>query len=138
MVFGHDKITYMFKKVLRVFDRFEDVVRGGLSRKPFLYAFVGGTATVLFWRGVWMTADMFPSLNGPVSILVSVIIMLATGLFVSVFVGDAIIFSGLKKEKKLIEKTESEVESEMERLKKIQSEMVDIKRLLEKKGKDFI
>ena len=85
-----------------------------------------------------MTADMFPSLNGPVSILVSVIIMLATGLFVSVFVGDAIIFSGLKKEKKLIEKTESEVESEMERLKKIQAEMVDIKRLLEKKGKDFI
>lgn len=128
----------MVKRVIRFFDKFEDKVRGELSRRPFLYAFVGGTATVLFWRGIWMTADMIPALNGPISIIASVTIMLATGLFVSVFVGDAIIFSGLKKEKKLIERTESEVESEMERLKQIQAEMVGIKKLLEKKGKDFI
>ena len=126
------------KGIIRFFDKFEDKVRGELSRKPFLYAFVGGTATVLFWRGIWMTADMFPLLTGPVSIIVSVLIMLATGLFVSMFVGDAIIFSGLKKEKKLIERTESEVEPEMERIKQIQAEMVSIKKLLETKGKDFI
>lgn len=124
----------MFRKTVRFFDKLEDHVRGELSRRPFLYAFVGGISTVLFWRGVWMTADMFPILTGPTSIILSVAIMLVTGLFVSVFVGDAIIFSGLKKEKKLIEKTESEVESEMERLKAIKAEMDEIKELLEKKG----
>ncbi len=99
----------LWQRTYNYFDKFEDRVRGYLSRRPILYTFVGGVAIVLFWRGVWHTADLFPWLTGPLSIIISVIILLATGLFVSYFVGDMIIISGLEKDKKLAEKTEDEV-----------------------------
>ena len=51
--------------------------------------------------------------------------MLATGLFVSFFVGDRIVLSGLRKEKKLIEKTEEELREE-------ESELVQVKKELHK------
>jgi hypothetical protein len=89
------------KKILNFFDKLEDEIRAALSRRPIIYAFAGGIAIVLFWRGVWMVADTIPFLTGPVSILVSVTILLAMGLFVSFFIGDNIIISGLKNEKKL-------------------------------------
>ncbi len=100
----------LWQKIFNFFDKFEDSTRGYLSRRPILYTFIGGFGIVLFWRGIWHTADMFTWLNGPVSILISVIILLATGLFVSYFVGDMIIISGLHKDKKLAEKTEKEIE----------------------------
>lgn len=104
-----NQATKLWKKVFNFFDKFEDKVRGYLSHRPILYTFIGGVAIVLFWRGIWHTADLFPWLTGPVSIIISVIILLATGLFVSYFVGDMIIISGLQKDKKLAEKTEDEV-----------------------------
>ena len=99
-------------KIVRFFDRLEDYVRTRLSRKPILYAFVGGVGVVLFWRGIWMTADEM-GISSFGSIVVSILILLLTGLFVSFFVGDAIIISGLKHDKKLIEKTEAEVDAEI-------------------------
>jgi type VI protein secretion system component VasK len=104
------------KRIIKFFDRLEDKVRSKLSRVPILYAIIGGVAIVLFWRGVWYTADLFPFMTGPVSIIISSIIMLTTGLFVSFFIGDRVILSGLKHEKKVAEKTEEEVKAESDKL----------------------
>jgi hypothetical protein len=117
---------------LKFFDKFEDKIRANLSRHPIVYSLVGGVAIVLFWRGVWMTADEFEFLTGPVSILVSVVILLASGLFVSFFVGDQILISGLKKDKKLIEKTEDEIKAESAVLTEVRSELKKIEKELEK------
>ena len=118
------------KRILSFFDKLEDNIRAAFSRRPIIYAFVGGTAIVLFWRGVWMVADTIPFLTGPVSILVSVAILLAMGLFVSFFIGDNIIISGLKKEKKLDEKVASEVKTELDILNDIQEQLNEIEKEL--------
>ena len=102
----------MLNRVICFFDKLEDGIRISLSHYPIPYAFIGGIGVVLFWRGVWETADMFPWFSGPVSILVGITILLLTGLLVSVFIGDSIIMSGVNREKKLTEKTERDVRSE--------------------------
>jgi|SRR3989338_96417 len=109
----------MLKKIVKFFDKSEDRIRAILSRHVIVYAIIGGAAIVLFWRGVWHTADLFPFLTGPMSIIISAIVLLMTGLFASFFVGDRIILSGLKKEKKLVEKTEEEMKMDIEITKKI-------------------
>ncbi len=109
-----------FRKVYKYFDKLEDRVRRRLSRYPILYAIIGGSGVVLFWRGVWVTADEISQslpqtwvwLDGPISIAISVFVLLITGLFVSFFLTDRVILSGIKEEKKLEEKTESEVRAE--------------------------
>ena len=116
------------RKILSFFDKLEDNIRAALSRHPIIYAFIGGTAIVLFWRGVWLVADTLPFLTGPVSIFVSVAILLAMGLFVSFFIGDSIIISGLKKEKRLDEKVVSEVKTELDMLTDIQKRLNDIEK----------
>lgn len=128
----------MIKVITRFFDRLEDKIRAGLSRKPIIYAFIGGVGMTLFWRGVWLTADLFPIMTGPVSIIVSMIILLITGLLVSVFIGHHIILTGIKQEKKIEERTEAEIKSEIKteedilneikmRLKKIDNDIQDLK-----------
>ncbi len=112
------------------FDKLEDRIRLALSHRPILYAFVGGVGVVLFWRGVWHTADLFPILTGPVSILISILILLATGLFVSFFVGDDIIIAGLKEEKKISDKTEEEIKKEGLAIRNIGKDVDGIKETL--------
>lgn len=110
----------MRKALIKFFDRIEDKVRIRLSHRAILYAFVGGAATLLFWRGAWRTFDAIESLGGifgvllspPVSLVISIIVLLTTGLFVSVFIGERVIISGLKQEKKIFDKTESEIKEE--------------------------
>ena len=99
----------MTKKVVRFFDTLEDHVRAALSHYPIAYALVGGVGIVLFWKGVWETAEYVPALYGPASVLLGIIILLTSGLLVSFFIGDNIIISGFRQEKKLVEKTEEEV-----------------------------
>lgn len=122
----------MFTKIYHYFDKTEDKIRQKLSRFPLVYAFIGGVGIVLFWRGVWgLSEDLGLSNWG--SFIVSVIILLITGLFVSYFIGDQFIISGVKGEKKIIEKTNEEILSETNRLEEI------LKRLsiIEKKLDDF-
>jgi hypothetical protein len=126
----------MFNKVVRYFDKLEDRIRGRLSRYPILYTLIGGAGIVLFWRGVWVTADeiflLLPTdlywLNGPISILVSTFVLLLTGLFVSFFVADNILLSGMKQEKKLIEKTESEIKRETDLIHKLEEKIDSIQK----------
>ncbi len=118
----------MFKRIVKFFDHLEDKVRARLSRHPILYTIIGGVAIVLFWKGVWETAELFPFLYGPFAIIISVVILLMSGLFVSFFIGDRIILSGLKKEKKLVEKAESEIETEEDVLEEIQEDMTRIEK----------
>ena len=111
----------------KFFDKLEDKVRARLSHRSILYALIGGACTVLFWRGVWHTGDLLMEQGGflgwlfyePITIIWTSAILLLTGLFVSNFIGERIVISGLKKEKKVTDKTEEEVkieEGEIERL----------------------
>ena len=113
----------------------EDRIRGALSRHPIVYTFIGGVGIVLFWRGVWLTADLFPFMTGPVSIIISVALLLLTGLFVSFFIGDEIIIEGLRQEKKITEKTESEIKAEEATLRQIRKTLEDIEAKLNKLSK---
>ena len=103
----------MLKTIIKFFDKIEDKTRAILSHHPIIYAFIGGVGMTLFWRGVWLTADLFPFMTGPVSIIVSMVILLITGLLVSVFIGHHIILTGIKQEKKIEERTEAEIKSEI-------------------------
>jgi hypothetical protein len=118
------------KHIVHFFDKLEDKVRGRLSRSPIVYTMIGGFAIVLFWRGVWMTADMFPVLTGPVSIVISVAVLLITGLFVSVFIGDNIILSGVANEKKIVEKTENEIVEELVTIRQLKRELDEIRDII--------
>jgi mannitol-specific phosphotransferase system IIBC component len=135
-------------KIINFFDHLEDHVRGYFSRAPIGYAILGGVLVVLFWRGVWQTGDMLEAKGGilgflfyePVSIIWTIILMLLIGLFVSFFIGDTILISGLKQEKKLTEKTEKEVKEEEvqinrieNKISKIETEISEIKDDLELK-----
>jgi len=99
----------MVKKIFSFFDRLEDFVRIELSHNPILYALVGAVGIILLWKGVWEVAELIPGLHGLGSIVMGVIILLVSGLLVSFFIGDSIIISGFKKEKKLVERTEKEI-----------------------------
>ena len=118
------------KSILHFLDKLEDKVRGRLSRYPIIYAVIGGSAIILFWRGIWHVADDFErvySLSNLEGALISLVlgagVLLITGLFSSFFVGDSILISGLRHEKKMIEKTEEEIELEVSILKRLQGEL---------------
>ena len=147
--------TNMIKKILKFFDKLEDKIRGKLSHYPILYALIGGIGIVLFWRGVWHTADFFSDLifsfqqntsidlggliwwDGPLSLLLGSVLLLSTGLFVFGFIGNEVIISGLKGEKKLAEKTEDEVKIETGTMKEIKKEVEEISHQLENIEKDL-
>jgi hypothetical protein len=103
--------------IIHYFDKLEDRIRGKLAGYPILYTLIGGIGIVMFWRGVWITTDQLSAFlpeqllwfDGLLSIGVSVFILLISGLFVSFFINDQIILSGIKREKKLVERTEAEV-----------------------------
>ena len=121
----------MIKAITRYFDRLEDKVRMRLSHRSIVYAIIGGTGTILLWRGVWHTADYLQSQGGflgwffyePVTVIWCSILLLLTGLFVSQFIGERIILSGIKNEKKSTDKTETEVQKEEVELKDLVPKM---------------
>lgn len=140
----------MIKKITSFLDKLEDKFRHKLSRKPILYAFIGGIGVVLFWRGVWHFTDFLVSKlssayfleqstssaslwwDGPLSLLIGSLLLLSTGVLVSSFIGNELIISGLKGEKKTVEKTESEMKSEAQIIKEVDQRVQAITDRLEK------
>lgn len=108
------------KNIINFFDRLEDKIRGKLSHYPIIYAFIGGIGVVLFWRGVWHIADDM-DVGSIISLIIGSIMLLMTGIFVSAFVGNKLIISGLVGEKKLSEKEEDEIQTEEMQLKNLQN-----------------
>ena len=108
----------MLKPIIHFFDKLEDHVRGYLSHYPIIYALIGGFGVVHFWRGVWHQGDDF-GMSATASIVLGTVILLMTGLLVSFFVGESIVISGLRKEKKLVDKTESELRTEVDEIEHI-------------------
>lgn len=141
--------------IYRFFDKLEDKIRSKLSRYPIFYAFFGGVGIVIFWRGVWHTADfvmevitsfqhntsidlgVLPWWDGPLSILIGSVLLLSTGLFVFGFIGSEVIITGLKGEKKLAEKTEEEIKAETGVIKEIKEEVKEISDRLDDIEKDL-
>jgi hypothetical protein len=130
-IFG---IIRPMRKVIKFFDLLEDKIRARLSHYPLIYALIGGTGLILFWRGIWHTADMWTFMSGPISILLGVVILGLTGVLVSALIGNSMIIAGLKGEKKLEEKTQMELEQEEikiedlgSELHKIEADLADIK-----------
>lgn len=138
----------MFDSIVRFFDKLEDKVRTRLSHRSIFYALIGGAMVVLFWRGIWHTGDILMAKGGfwgwlfyePITIIWTSAILLMTGLFVSSFIGERIVISGLKKEKKITDQTEEEVQEEEEKIRRLENkidllikEVADIKNELAKK-----
>lgn len=119
-----------------------------LSHYPRAYALLVGIGIVLFWRGVWHTADYLhtyvgyfsgssidlsssPWWDGPLSFFVGAAVLYITGAFTSSFIGNELILSGLRGEKKLSERTEEDLKNEVTAISDIKDELGIITKKLE-------
>lgn len=138
------------KTIINFFDKLEDVVRRKLSHVPIFYGLMAGIGVVVFWRGVWHSADTLmhyfqntygqhesinigdlPWWDGPLSLVIGSALLLISGTFVSSFIGNEIIISGLRGEKKLAEKTRDELKTETGAIAEIKHEVKRISELLD-------
>ncbi len=135
----------LFKKIYNLGDKLEDRVRGKLSHYPIIYAFIGGAGIITFWRGVWRcidyvmeivvrnSNDIIPHLywwDGVLSIAVGTGLLLLVGLFVSSFIGNEVIISGIKGEKRMAEKNEDDIKTDIILDVEIKNELKDISKRL--------
>ncbi|OGM95878.1 MAG: hypothetical protein A2816_00095 [Candidatus Yanofskybacteria bacterium RIFCSPHIGHO2_01_FULL_39_44] len=118
-------------RVVHFFDRLENRIRGFLSRYPIVYGFIAGVGIVSFWRGVWETSDLL-KIPALVSLLFGFLLLLAIGVLVTEFLGNRIIISGLRGEKKLEEKTLQEIEDEEMFLSSLKNKIDRMEKMLEK------
>jgi hypothetical protein len=136
-------------------NRIKDRIRRLLSHYPKLYALIVGAGIVLFWRGVWHSVDqlhtvitnyqnfssldigMSPWWDGPLSLIVGYLILATSGAFVSSFIGNEQILSGLRGEKRLNEKTEREVKSEIHAIADIRDQLTLLTANIEELEKRF-
>lgn len=128
-----------------VFNKLENKIRRWLSHRPILYGIIAGTGVVIFWRGVWHSMDFIMYLaanwqtgsnidltsylwwDGPLSILIGIVILLFTGVFVSSFIGNEVILSGLRGEKVLAEMNERELKTEASAIAHMQETLEDLR-----------
>jgi len=129
------------KYIKSFFGKIEEKSKIYLSHRPRLYALIVGIGIVLFWRGVWHSTDLIhtyfnifqnkltidlsasPWWDGPLSFIVGAIVLHFTGAFTSSFIGNELILSGLRGEKRLTEKTESEIKGEEQFISDIKEEL---------------
>ena len=121
----------IYNILYKFFDKIEDKVRGKLTHYPLIYAFIGSIGIVSIWRGIWHISDSW-NMSGGLSLVIGILLTMITGLFVSFFIGENIIISGLNKEKRIDEKTEKEVHKERNTLIRIQKDLKEIKEMLSK------
>ena len=69
--------------------------------------------------------------DGPISIILGVLVLLLSGVFVSSFIGNKLIISGINGEKKLAEKTEEEIRNEEGEINKIKETLERVEEKLE-------
>ena len=129
------------KNVRNFAEKLEDRIKAYLSHRPRLYALIVGIGIVIFWRGVWHSADFLHTYyasfesnttidallntwwDGPLSFVVGTVLLHFTGAFTSSFIGNELILSGLRGEKRVTEKTETEVETEEKFVLEIKEEL---------------
>lgn len=124
--------------IIKFFDKLEDRVRQRLSHSPIIYTAITGVGAVLFFRGVWQLADQSELLtdyswSSFLTTFLGFTILIITGTFVSYFANEKAIISGLKREKKIIEKTENEIIEEAVTLKEVKQELEEIKKQIARK-----
>jgi hypothetical protein len=124
------------KEVIKYFEKLGITIRGKLSHYPVLYALLGGIGIVLFWRGIWHTADDM-NMSSILSLILGFIILIIIGVFVAEFIGNKLIISGLIGEKKLTSKEEGEIETEESQLKNLQSTLNRLEKKLEHIDEDL-
>jgi len=129
----------------KIITRCREKTTAYLSHRPKLYALLVGIGIVLFWRGVWHTTDFIhynfnvyqnnltingssfsPWWDGPLSLIVGIIILYFTGAFISSFIGNELILLGLRGEKKISQKVEGEVRTEIDSIFDIKNNLNDI------------
>ncbi|MFA6258065.1 MAG: hypothetical protein WC671_03635 [Candidatus Paceibacterota bacterium] len=115
----------MVKRFLDFCEKTENRIRAMLSRYPIIYALIGSLGVVLFWRGIWHTADDM-DMSSSASLLAGILILLVTGLLVYEFIGNRLIISGLIGEEKIVKKEEGEIKKEE---KEIETEEIQLKNL---------
>jgi hypothetical protein len=121
--------------------KIKDKITIYLSHRPGFYALIVGVGIVWFWRGVWHTTDLFHTYfqvfqsnstidfisstwwDGPLSLVAGIVLLYFTGAFTSSFIGNELILSGLRGERRLTQKTESEVRGEEEFILDIKNEL---------------
>ena len=92
-----------------------------------MYGIIGGVSIVLFWRGVWHLADEL-GLGALASFLIGLVALLMTGLLTASFIGDHIIISGLRREKKVVDLEEGQIKTERDIIKEVRREVERIER----------
>lgn len=120
----------------KVLDYIEDEARIKLVHHPLVYAFIGSVGIVSIWRGIWYISDDW-GVSSWASLIFGILITVLTGLFVSFFIGENIIISGLNKEKRIDEKTEEEIHMEKEEIHKEKTALVEIQKDI-KEIKEFL
>ena len=113
----------------KIVDRIEEKARLKLVHHPLVYAIIGSVGIVSIWRGIWHISDDW-GVSSWGSLIFGMAITILTGLFVSFFIGENIIISGLNKEKRIDEKTEEEIHKERNTLTRIEKDIKEIKEIL--------
>lgn len=110
----------LFKKIFKFFDILEDKIRHKLSHWPVLYALVGILGVVLVWRGIWRLADSM-GLASWLSVLIGIVLLLASGLLVAVAIGDEVIITAFRGRRKITEMRLEETLTLSEKVEEIKS-----------------
>ncbi len=132
-------------KLFSSIGKFFREIREKLSKHPIIYAVFGAVGIILFWRGIWHTADFLAVfflnnqggssinytdlLDSLISAIIGFVLLLFTGLFVSDFIGSRMISETAKTEEKIekiAKETESEEKTEEERLDEIEKKFEEV------------